>query len=249
MRALCFLQQLFSFSVGAVLLAGLTTPVAGLATYNNRSQMAIILEHEFGHTVGPSDAYKNWPSPQPDCTQTNTIMQGVTDLDTCNPIAAAMGGITSGDVAQSNRQAVNQPSCETAPAGQGDSPENPPCPTRPSCGAYINPDYCTYGRINSGCPNGASIIAGSQGQDCCSTRSPIIVDLNGDGFDLTSSEPDELHTLSEFGVKAISLRYKVSQWVDIYGNQFRYKAEIRDVDVRRTARWTYDVFLLEEPRQ
>jgi hypothetical protein len=60
------------------------------------------------------------------------------------------------------------------------------------------------------------------------------------------SELEELHTLAELGVRAISLRRETSDKVDEYGNQFRYKAAIRYAAQRPDAWWTYDVFLVQE---
>lgn len=59
------------------------------------------------------------------------------------------------------------------------------------------------------------------------------------------SEPDELHTLSQLGVASISLHYKMSRWVDLNGNQFRYKSQIHDAIPK--IHWIYDVFLAQAP--
>jgi hypothetical protein len=95
--------------------------------------------------------------------------------------------IQAADVAASNAFCTGTGACQDNPDSGTDFSIVPPCPTGPSCGRYRNPDFCTFGDFNSGCEFGASIVAGQSGQDCCSTLSPIVVDVAGNGFDLTSA--------------------------------------------------------------
>jgi hypothetical protein len=57
------------------------------------------------------------------------------------------------------------------------------------------------------------------------------------------SEPDELHTLASLNVVALELDFKGSKRVDQYGNEFKYRAKVRDTIAGSVGRWAWDVFL------
>lgn len=56
------------------------------------------------------------------------------------------------------------------------------------------------------------------------------------------SEPEELHTLASVGVKAISLKYRISDFTDRYGNYFRYRGKVRDDEDSEVNKTIWDVF-------
>lgn len=87
--------------------------------------------------------------------------------------------------------------------------------------------------------NGDGLINSS---DEVFVRLKLWQDVNHNGI----SEPSELHALPELNVSQIELRYKESRRTDEYGNQFKYRAKVRDARGADVGRWAWDVFLLNQ---
>jgi hypothetical protein len=77
-------------------------------------------------------------------------------------------------------------------------------------------------------------------QDAIFSRLRLWQDENHNGI----SETCELKTLPEAGLRKIDLDYRTSRRTDEFGNQFKYKAKVRDAQDAQLGRWAWDVFLV-----
>lgn len=61
------------------------------------------------------------------------------------------------------------------------------------------------------------------------------------------SAPNELHSLTELGIAELGLVYKESKRTDEHGNQFRYRAKVRDIRGAQIGRRAWGVVLVKAP--
>lgn len=67
-------------------------------------------------------------------------------------------------------------------------------------------------------------------------------DTNHNGI----SEQSELSTLTSKGIVTLDLKYKESKQTDAHGNQFKYRAKVRDAQGGSVNKWAWDVFLVSQ---
>lgn len=96
-----------------------------------------------------------------------------------------------------------------------------------------------YDKVNNG-GNGDGVISR---RDAIFSSLRLWQDYNHNGI----SEPLELFSIEAAGLRKIHLDYQRSSQRDQYGNDFRYRAKVKDVRDAQLGRWAWDVFLVNAP--
>ena len=91
--------------------------------------------------------------------------------------------------------------------------------------------------------NGGNADGIINNQDAVFANLRLWQDSNHNGV----SEMTELHTLTEKGIAELELRYKESKRTDEFGNQFKYRAKVKDARGEQVGRWAWDVYLVSAP--
>lgn len=90
--------------------------------------------------------------------------------------------------------------------------------------------------------NGGNLDGQIDRRDNVFNRLRLWRDINHNGF----SEANELRRLINTPIRAFELTYFTSRRTDQHGNQFRYRAIVRDERGAQAGRWAWDVFLVSQ---
>ena len=96
-----------------------------------------------------------------------------------------------------------------------------------------------YDKLSNGGNNDGVISSG----DAVFSALLLWQDTNHDG----TSDACELKSLTSLGLLTIELDYKISKRTDEFGNQFRYRARVKDSQGSQMNRWAWDVVLVSSP--
>lgn len=88
--------------------------------------------------------------------------------------------------------------------------------------------------------NGDGLITGA---DAIFVSLRLWLDVNHNGV----SEAAELFALPTLNINTLELNYKSSKKTDEFGNQFKYRAKVKDTESTHVGRWAWDVFLVRSP--
>ena len=91
-------------------------------------------------------------------------------------------------------------------------------------------------------PNGGNNDNQIDSRDAIFSSLRLWQDKNHNGL----SESNELHALTSLNLTVINLDYKSSKKVDGYGNQFSYRAKVKNSRGQQLGRWAWDVYLVRD---
>lgn len=167
-------RMFFTFPQSQARLSAAIVPI--IPEFNNQNppmHFVYLGTHELGHTFDLKDCL--FGNGCTNCSAGNCSIMGGFSLD---PL------FNTGGPKEADNASVNYVYCP------------PPCPQfcdLDSCGLNcVSLDPCTY-RNNNGCPDGYS---GGLGRGCCTPQSPIVIDVSGDGVNLTDAERGVLFDIS-----------------------------------------------------